>query len=350
MKILVTGSSGLVGSAVVERFCSAGHAVVGLDNDGRRDFFGPDGSTRETGKWLHQLHGVNFHLRDVDVRDTAGVFETFEREGPFDAVVHCAAQPSHDWAAQRPLDDFHVNAFGTLKVLEACRQLSPEAVFVFMSTNKVYGAELNGEPLVEREKRFEFFSAEHGVNEQWEVDQTMHALYGAGKLAADLYVQEYGRYYGMRTVCLRAGCITGAGHAAVPLHGFLSYLVKCNLSGTKYVVKGYGGKQVRDNLHAGDLAQLIWMIIEKPPRVPGRIYNIGGGKANSCSILEAFEAVELLTAKPMFYEFDDEPRKADHACYYTDLRRAMEDYPDWRQRDLTAIYAELVEDWRRRLT
>ena len=352
MKILVTGSSGLVGSALVERFCGAGHEVVGIDNDCRAEFFGDDGSTRHTGRWLEARHGLNYRPWPIDVRDTASLFIAFRDFGPFDAVVHCAAQPSHDWAAEHPLEDFDVNARGTLNVLEACRRHCPEAPFVFMSTNKVYGADLGGwktVKVIEQPTRFGFFDQPHGVDETFPVDQQMLSLYGAGKLAADLYVQEYGRYYGMRTVCLRAGCITGAGHAAVPLHGFLSYLVRCNVRGDHYVVKGHKGKQVRDNLHAADLARLIDLIIQDPSE-PGAVYNVGGGKPNSCSIVEAFEAVQEITEQPMLSSYDDEPRWGDHACYYTDLRKVTRDYPGWRvERDLPSIYRELVEDWRERL-
>jgi CDP-paratose 2-epimerase len=352
MKLLVTGACGLIGSAVVNRFCSAGHAVVGVDNDSRAEYFGPDGSTASTKRWLEERHGLNYRHYGFDVRDAAAVFDLFDECDPFDAVVHCAAQPSHDWAAARPLEDFDVNARGTLNLLEATSRHCPEAVFVFMSTNKVYGAELGGlfpVDVVERTTRFEFLDhgevGGFGVHERFPVDQTMHAPYGVSKLAADLAVQEYGRYYGMRTVCLRAGCITGAGHAAVPLHGFLSYLVKCNVRGERYVVKGYGGKQVRDNLHAADLARLIGMMIYRPS-APGSVYNVGGGKANSCSILEAFAAVEELTGENMECEFDPEPRRGDHQVYYTDLRKVIRDYPEWQvERDLPSIYAELVEDW-----
>jgi CDP-paratose 2-epimerase len=346
MKICVSGCNGLVGSCVTDRFASQGHAVVGLDNDGRAEFFGPDGSTRQTGRWLCERHGLNFKLHGIDVRDTPSVFELFEREGPFDAVVHCAAQPAHDWAAQRPLDDFHINAFGTLKMLEACRQRSPEAVFILLSTNKIYGVDLG--PVVERETRFELADWPEGISEDFPVGRSSVSIYGASKLAADTCATEFGRYYAMPTVCLRAGCLTGAGHAAVPLHGFLSYLVKCNVSRETYVVRGYGGKQVRDNLHARDLARLIEMMVAKPPK-PGTVYNVGGGRANSCSILEAFEAVEGITGRPMLAEFDHEPRRGDHACYYSDMRRVQAAYPEWRvERDLPSIYRELVEDWRDR--
>lgn len=346
MKMLLTGCCGLVGSALVERLCRGGHEVVGIDNDSRAAFFGPEASTANAGRALaHHFEG-KFRHYTIDIRDAVEISGLFEREGRFDATVHCAAQPAHDWAALHPLDDFHVNAFATVNLLETCRRYCPDSPFVFMSTNKVYGGVVDA-LIVERETRLDFLEWPEGIDESFGVDQCMRSLYGSGKLAADLYVQEYGRYYGMSTVCLRAGCITGAGHAAVPLHGFLSYLVKCNLSGREYVVKGFGGKQVRDNIHAADLAELIGMMIKRPPAA-GSVYNIGGGKANSCSILEAFAAVENITGESMLCSHDPTPRCGDHACYYTDLRKVMGDY-DWRPRhDLQAIYEELVADWGKR--
>lgn len=344
MKILITGCCGLVGSTVVDMLCRDGHKVVGIDNDGRADFFGQEASTAAAGYALKRRHGAKFMLYDVDIRNP--IVPLLHDEFPFDAVIHCAAQPAHDWAASHPLEDFHVNAFATVRLLDVCRRWSPEAAFVFLSTNKVYGGVVDA-LTVERETRLDFLEWPEGIDETFSVDQCMRSLYGAGKLAADLYVQEYGRYYGMRTVCLRCGCITGAGHAAVPLHGFLSYLVKCNLFGAEYVVKGFGGKQVRDNIHAADLAELIWMMIERPPE-SGSVYNVGGGKENSCSILEAFEAIQGITAKPMIYSHDPETRRGDHACYYTDLRKVVRDY-GWRPRhSLPAIYEDLVADWQAR--
>lgn len=348
MKILITGACGLVGSALVERFCRAGHEVVGVDNDGRREFFGDIGSTEAAGDALKEKFKIC--ILSMDVRHVRQMDLLFMHERP-GAVVHCAAQPSHDWAAKHPLQDFQVNALGTLNVLQSCRSRCPEAPFVFMSTNKVYGDGINSLAIDELETRIEFSVSEpfEGISERFPIGASSVSLYGAGKLAADVYAQEYGRYYGMRTVCLRAGCITGAGHAAVPAHGFLSYLVKCNVARERYTIKGYGGKQVRDNLHAADLARLIDMIIQRPPE-RGAVYNVGGGRANSCSIREAMAAIEEITGWPVFHEHDPEPRKGDHACYYTDLSKVMRDYPGWRvERDLPSIYAELVKDWRARL-
>lgn len=345
MKACVTGCNGLVGSAIVDRLISAGWSVVGVDNDMRGAFFGEDGSTAAVGLRLEARHGRAFDPRDLDVRDAHGIDRLFEDER-FDAVVHCASQPAHDLSAAEPELDFGVNAIGTMVLLAAALRHAEAAPFVFMSTNKVYGCELGD--LVECETRFDFVS-EEGVSEEWVTEGSMRSPYGASKLAADVMVQEFGRYYGMPTVCLRSGCLTGAGHAAVQLHGFLSYAVKCNLRHERYVVKGYGGKQVRDNLHAADLAVLIGMIIARPPE-PGSVFNVGGGYANSCSILEAFRAIENLTDRWMIWDLDTEPRRGDQCCYYTDLRRVQAAYPEWRiERDLPAIYEDLVADWRTRL-
>lgn len=349
MRILVTGCCGLVGSAVVDLFCRADHEVAGVDNDQRRRFFGDAGSTADTGTALLARYGEDagsghFRLFRQDIRDG---LEPLLKAWRFDAVVHCAAQPSHDWAAEHPLEDFDINGRATVALLEACRQQCPEAVFVMLSTNKIYGAELSGARLVEYETRLDFADLEDGVDESFSIDQCTRSLYGIGKLAADAATQEYGRYYGMRTVCLRAGCITGAGHSAVSLHGFLSYVVRCNLAGTEYVVKGFGGKQVRDNLHAADLARLIGMIVDRPP-APGSVFNVGGGKPNSCSILEAFTAVESLTGRPMRVSHDPEPRIGDHACYYTRLAKVRRDYDWWPRIALVEIYDDLIADWNTR--
>jgi CDP-paratose 2-epimerase len=341
-KVLVTGCNGLVGSAVVDRLITAGGEVVGIDNDMRGAFFGRDGSTASVGLLLEAKHGSKLVLRNLDVRDAYEIDRMFAAE-QFAAVVHCASQPSHDLSASNPMLDFDVNAVGTMELLVGALKHAPTAPFVFMSTNKVYGCELGD--VIELETRLDLVAEPEGISEEWPIDGSMRSPYGASKLAADVMVQEFGRYYGMPTVCLRAGCLTGAGHAAVKLHGFLSYVVKCNLRGDCYVVKGYGGKQVRDNLHAVDLAELIAMIIDAPPE-PGSVFNVGGGRDNSCSIREAFTAVESLTDLPMNWTLDPEPRRGDQCCYYTDLRRVREAYPDWRiKHDLSAIYQDLVADW-----
>jgi len=349
VKIFVTGSSGLIGSELVSYFDQQGETVVGADSNMRAYLFGPEGDT----SWrLRQLQESTHHFfhHGVDVRDRSGVTKLLREEGPFDLIVHCAAQPSHDLAALRPLDDFDINAVGTLNVLEAARQHSPEAVFIFMSTNKVYGDSPNELPLRELPTRYDYALGEgfEGIGEGMRIDRSIHSVFGASKVAADVMVQEYGRYFGMRTTCLRCGCLTGPNQAGVELHGFLSFLVKTQLQGRTYQVFGYSGKQVRDNIHSFDLARAI-EAIARCPRV-GEVYNMGGGRRNSCSILEALDRVEQLTGCPMRYELRDEPRRGDHMCYITDLRKFSDHYGEWSiTRSIDDIFDELVRDWRDRL-
>ena len=349
MKVLVTGSSGLIGSELVAHFDARARAVVGLDNNGRADFFGPEGDTR----WnLERLRGTcrNFEHRELDVRDREGLDRLVRTDGPFDLVLHCAAQPSHDLAARRPLDDFDVNATGTINLLEATRRHSPEAIFVLLSTNKVYGDAPNELPLVETETRWDYARPEdrNGIPETMRIDDSKHSIFGASKAAADLMTQEYGRYYGLRTHCLRCGCLTGPNHSAVELHGFLSYLVKVQLEGRTYRIHGYKGKQVRDNLHSHDVALAIEAILARPGQ--GEVYNLGGGRENSCSIIEAFARVEELSGKAMRHEYIDEPRVGDHICYISDLSRMRSHFPDWSlTHSLDDILRELVEAWGERL-
>jgi CDP-paratose 2-epimerase len=326
--LLVTGSSGLIGSEVVTHFSQASWKVHGVDNNMRADFFGPGGDTRwNTQRLKNEIPSFQHH--ELDIRDRSGVQALLKELRP-SAIVHTAAQPSHDLAASRPFDDFDVNAVGTLNFLEAARLACPESPFVHMSTNKVYGDAPNEIPLVELETRWDYADASHahGIPESFRIDASKHSLFGASKVAADVMVQEYGRYFGMPTCCLRGGCLTGPSHSGVELHGFLSYLVKCNLEGRHYTVFGYKGKQVRDNIHAADVAAFIGRFIATPR--PAAVYNIGGGKANSCSILEAFELVAARTGKPMDWVYDERARAGDHICYYSDLRRMQADYPGWR--------------------
>jgi CDP-paratose 2-epimerase len=327
-KILVTGSSGLIGSEVASHFDALGLEVHGVDNNQRAVFFGPAGDTR----WNQErLAGSlrNFHHHELDIRDRPGVLTLVAEVRPA-AIVHTAAQPSHDRAAAIPFDDFDTNAVGTLNLLEAARRACPESPFVHMSTNKVYGDAPNEIPLVELATRWDYADETfaHGIPESFRIDQSKHSLFGASKVAADVMVQEYGRYFGMPTCCLRGGCLTGPAHSGVELHGFLSYLVKCNLDGRRYTVFGYKGKQVRDNIHAADVAAFIARFIAAPR--PAAVYNIGGGKDNSCSILEAFELVAARTGKSMDWVYDERSRAGDHICYYSDLRRMQADYPGWR--------------------
>ena len=345
--ILVTGSSGLIGSEVCSHFTRLGFVVNGLDNNQRAVFFGEQGDTRWNQKRLmRDLKGFVHH--ELDVRDRSGVIELVAALRPA-AIVHAAAQPSHDRAAAIPFDDFETNAVGTLNLLEAARRACPESPFVFMSTNKVYGDRPNSVRLRETQTRWDYDDAAfaNGIGEEFPIDQSKHSLFGASKVAADVLVQEYGRYFGLPTCCLRGGCLTGPNHSGVELHGFLSYLVKCNLEGRSYTIFGYKGKQVRDNIHALDVARFIQAFIEAP-RV-AEVYNLGGGKANSCSILEAFEMVHALGANKQVYTYDDRARSGDHICYYSDLRKMRAQYPTW---DITVTLEEtlsqIIASWRAR--
>lgn len=345
--LLVTGSSGLIGSEVVVHFAKSGWNVVGVDNNQRADFFGPAGDTR----WNQQrllAECKTFSHRELDIRNRAGVLALIEEIRP-DMIVHTAAQPSHDLAASRPFDDFDTNAVGTLNLLEATRRAKSDAVFVHMSTNKVYGDRPNTIALKELPTRWDYADPayENGIPEDFSIDQSKHSLFGASKVAADVMVQEYGRYFGIRSCCLRGGCLTGPNHSGVELHGFLSYLVKCNLEGRTYKIFGYKGKQVRDNIHSRDVALFIeafW----NAPRV-AEVYNIGGGRANSCSILEAFERVAAISGKKMKYEYIDKNREGDHICYISDLRKMYEHFPTWRITEtLDSTFVQIVDAWRQR--
>jgi CDP-paratose 2-epimerase len=348
MKILVTGSSGLIGSEAVTYFDAAGHEVVGVDNNMREVFFGPAGDTSWNTRRLQESTSRFRHV-PIDIRDREAVLSLFEREG-FDAIVHAAAQPSHDRAAAIPFLDFEVNALGTLNLLEANRQFSKEAPFVHLSTNKVYGDAPNELDLIETETRFDYADPayEQGIAEDFRIDRSKHSLFGASKVAADIMVQEYGRYFDMPTVCLRGGCLTGPQHSGVELHGFLSYLVKCNVEEKPYTVYGYKAKQVRDNIHCHDVVRFAERFIEAPRA--GAVYNLGGGKGNAVSMLEAFAMAESLTGKAMRWTYDEKNREGDHICYYSDLRNMQTDYPGWGiTKDLQTIFEEIVENWQVRL-
>ncbi len=316
-----------------------GWGVHGLDNNMRRDFFGPD---RDTTANLERLVGATerFEHHPLDVRDRAGVAMLVAEVRP-SLVVQCAAEPSHDLAARRPFDDFDVNAVGTLNLLEAVREHSPESPFVFLSTNKVYGDAPNELGLVELETCYDYAdpALRDGIDESCRVDATLHSPFGASKAAADLLVQEYGRYFGMPTVCFRGGCLTGSSHASAELHGFLAYLARCIREGLTYRINGYKGKQVRDNIHAADVCAAA-LAFAGSPRA-GAVYNIGGGRANSVSILEAIARFEELTGKKLEVEYVDEPRRGDHICYITDFGRLRSDYPDW---DVTVTLDDILGD------
>ncbi|XZE34049.1 NAD-dependent epimerase/dehydratase family protein [Pirellulaceae bacterium SH501] len=345
--LLVTGSSGLIGSEVCTYFASQGWHIHGVDNNQRATFFGPAGDTR----WNQQrlASSIPHHTHhELDIRDRERVLKLLADIRP-SAIVHTAAQPSHDRAAAIPFEDFDTNAVGTFNLLEATRRACPESPFVHMSTNKVYGDRPNTIPLVELETRWDFADPayEHGIPETFSIDQSKHSLFGASKVSADISVQEYGRYFGMPTCCLRGGCLTGPNHSGVELHGFLSYLVKCNLEGKLYRVFGYKGKQVRDNIHSEDVARFIAAFIESP-RV-AEVYNIGGGKSNSCSILEAFAVTESFTGRKQQYEYVDENRIGDHICYYSDLRKMQSHYPGWQlQHTLSDTIRQIVTASRQR--
>lgn len=344
MKVLVTGSSGLIGSEAVVHFDRLGHTVIGVDNNMRQTFFGPAGDVSWNTQRLLAVTRRFTHL-SLDIRAREQVLDLFERER-FDAVIHCAAQPSHDRAAQIPFLDFEVNALGTLNLLEANRQYSREAPFVFMSTNKVYGDAPNEIALVELEKRWDYADPQYtnGIPETFRIDQSMHSLFGASKVAADVLVQEYGRYFQMPTCCLRGGCLTGPHHSGVELHGFLSYLIKCNIQEITYRIYGYKGKQVRDNIHSQDVVRFMEAFIEAP-RV-AEVYNLGGGRANSVSILEAFDRIAQISGKLMRYQYVDENRKGDHMCYISDLTKMQQHYPDWDITvDLDQTFQEVFESW-----
>jgi CDP-paratose 2-epimerase len=342
MQILVTGSSGLIGSEAVAHYDCLGHRVVGIDNNMRQVFFGPAGDTAWNRQRLLETTRHFEHI-DLDIRDRDGVFQLFQQH-QFELVVHCAAQPSHDKAAQIPLLDFEVNALGTLNLLEATRQYCPEAVFVHMSTNKVYGDAPNEIPLLELETRYEYARPEdrNGVAESCRIDQCLHSLFGASKVAGDILAQEYGRYFGLRTGIFRGGCLTGPSHSGVELHGFLSYLVKVAVSGEHYTVFGYKGKQVRDQIHSHDVIRAFEVFAENPR--PGEVYNLGGGRANSASVLECIALIEHKTRKKIRWTYSDQHRRGDHICYMSDLSKLHSHYPAWQlTRTLDNIIEELIE-------
>ena len=345
----MTGSNGLIGSEVCLYFGARGFSVHGIDNNQRAVFFGPQGDTRWNQRRLADTL-KDFHHHEADLRDRAGIAAVVKETAP-GLIVHTAAQPSHDRAAAIPFDDFDTNAVGTLNLLEAARQSCPESPFIHMSTNKVYGDAPNAIRLRELPKRWDYDDPayEHGIPETFTIDQSKHSLFGASKLASDIMAQEYGRYFGMPTCCLRGGCLTGPNHSGVELHGFLSYLVKCNVEGREYKIYGYKGKQVRDNIHSEDVAAFMFQFSQNPRC--GEVYNLGGGKDNSCSILEAMELVESHSGKKQKFSYQDEHRIGDHICYYSDLRKMKAHYPGWSiTKSLDRVVAEIVHSWQTRLT
>ena len=329
----MTGSAGLIGSETSKRFHAEGMEIVGLDNDMRAEFFGPEASTLSTRQRLESVLPRYTH-QSIDIRDFEAVKKVFERYGAeIKVIVHTAAQPSHDWAARAPHIDFGVNATGTLNLLEATRLYAPEAVFIFTSTNKVYGDTPNRLPLIELEKRWEIDPAHAyavGIDESMSIDQTKHSLFGASKVAADVLVQEYGRYFGMKTGIFRGGCLTGPGHAGTELHGFLAYLMKCTATGKPYRVFGYGGKQVRDNIHSHDLVEAFWEFFQAPRSAA--VYNLGGSRHSNCSMLEAIEICEEISQKKLDWTYVEDNRIGDHIWWISDVRKFQADFPNWQYR------------------
>lgn len=341
--VLVTGSAGLIGSETVRRFAAEGFKVVGIDNDMRARFFGEQASTATTrDRLLREVRGYEHH--SFDIRDAEKVTSLFKAEGKrVVLVVHAAAQPSHDWAARDPHIDFTVNANGTLTLLEAARLSCPEAPFIFTSTNKVYGDSPNRLPLIEQSTRWEIEPGhpfEQGITEEMSIDQTQHSVFGASKVAADVLVQEYGRYFGMPTVCFRGGCLTGPAHAGTELHGFLSYLMKCTATGRSYRLFGYKGKQVRDNIHSYDLVEAFWQFFQAPRS--GEVYNLGGGRFSHCSVLEAIELCELISARKLSWTYEEQNRTGDHIWWISGVKKFQSHYPHWHyQYDLRRILTEI---------
>jgi CDP-paratose 2-epimerase len=324
--IIVTGSMGLIGSEVSEYFLNQGWTVHGIDNNQRAIFFGVGGDNSANKNRLAAFK--NYFLHSVDIRDRQSILDIIPKIKPM-AIIHTAAQPSHDLAASIPFDDFDTNAVGTFNLLESLRRFSTEIPFVHLSTNKVYGDAPNNIKMKELPTRFDYNDKnfENGIPESFSIDQSKHSLFGSSKVSADVSVQEYGRYFNMPTVCLRGGCLTGPNHAGVELHGFLSYLVKCNIENRKYTIYGYKGKQVRDNIHSYDVARFIHEFINAP-RI-GEVYNLGGGKENTVSIIEAFDIISKISGNKMNYEYSDINRIGDHICYYSDLRKMKMHYPKW---------------------
>ena len=341
-KILVTGSSGLIGSEVVSFFSNDGYEVHGIDNNQREVFFGSAGSTRRNQKRLLDKFPF-FKHHEMDIRDRQSVLDLIKNIRPW-AIIHTAAQPSHDHSAAVPFDDFDTNATGTLNLLEAVRRYCKDSSFIHLSTNKVYGDSPNQIPLLEKETRWDYAEEKwlNGIPETFSIDQSKHSPFGASKVAADIMVQEYGRYFNIPTCWLRGGCLTGPSHRGVELHGFLSYLIKCNTQSKKYIVYGYKAKQVRDNIHSWDVASFIWHFL-KSPRI-GEVYNLGGGTKNSISMMEAFKLIESISGKPMIIDYTDKARAGDHIVYYSDLSKIRSHYPAWNIKyDLYSIFEDIYK-------
>lgn len=349
---IVTGSAGLIGAEAVEFLSRKGYEVVGIDNDMRKYYFGPEASTDWSRRRLQQTV-PGYRHRAADIRDQEAIGQIFSEFGSdIKIIVHTAAQPSHDWAAREPLTDFTVNALGTLVLLEATRAHCPSATFIFTSTNKVYGDHPNHLPLVERETRWEVDEQhpfyEHGIDESMSIDRCLHSVFGASKVAADIMVQEFGRYFGLNTGVFRGGCLTGGGHSGTQLHGFLSYLMRCCMDGTPYTIFGYAGKQVRDNIHSQDLVNMFWHFHQAPR--PGEVYNAGGSRHSHCSMLEAISMCEKRAGRKLNVSYAPQNRSGDHIWYVSDVRKFQEHYPEWTYAySLDDIFDEIYADWQHRL-
>lgn len=344
-RILITGSTGLIGSELVEYFSNKNYLVFGIDNNFRKKFFGKDGDTNYTKKLLKKKFKNYIHY-NLDIRNRIKIHSIIKKIRP-DFIVHCAAQPSHDKASKIPRLNHEVNINGTFNLLESIRIINSRVPFVFLSTNKVYGDNPNKIKLKEKKLRWEYFYKKNmnGITEDLSIDHCTHSLFGASKVSADILVQEYGKYFGMFTCCLRGGCLTGPNHAGVELHGFLSYLIKCNIYKKKYHIFGYKGKQVRDNIHSLDVANFIEHFLKNPRK--GEVYNIGGGKKNSISILEAIERIEKLSKIKMLISYDKQHRVGDHICYYSDLKKMKKHYPNWKiTKNLDSIFKEIYQNWK----
>jgi CDP-paratose 2-epimerase len=342
---IVTGAAGLVGSETVRFLHDKGMDVIGVDNNLREHFFGSDGSTRWQAAALTKSLPRYRHL-EIDIRDQEAIFSLLQRERNISLLVHCAAQPSHDWAAREPITDFTVNAFGTMILLESVRRYAPDAVFIFVSTNKVYGDAPNSLPLIELETRWELDAAHpyasRGIDESMSIDQTKHSVFGASKVGADVMTQEYGRYFGLKTGVFRGGCLTGPAHSGAELHGFLAYLVKCAVTGRPYTIFGYKGKQVRDNIHSYDLVNAFWHFYQQPR--PGEVYNMGGSRHSNCSIIEAMRKVESLSRFTVHYTLSDQARSGDHIWWISDVSKFMRHYPLWKYTvSLDDILGQMIE-------
>lgn len=349
---IITGSAGLIGSEATHYFCELGLDVVGIDNDMRQAFFGAEASTAWNREALQRRFPQRYHHENADIRDRAAMEQLFKTYGQnIELVIHTAAQPSHDWAARDPLTDFTVNANGTLILLEATRQFCPNAVFIFTSTNKVYGDTPNQLPLIEHETRWEIeenHSFFIGIDESMSIDTSKHSLFGASKVAADILVQEYGRYFDLQTAVFRGGCLTGPNHSGTALHGFLAYLMKCVCTGTPYTVYGYKGKQVRDNIHSADLVSAFHHVFNTP-RI-GEVYNMGGSRYSNCSMMEAISLCEEISGKKLRWTYTEANRSGDHIWYISDIRKFQAHYPEWRQQYnlrqlLEDIYHKNIERW-----